>query len=57
VLLTAKEAWDFLPRVSFCLQGVYPVSGCCIGKLGESIYAVYAQHRREMRRGKVLLGL
>lgn len=53
----AKGAWGFMPRISFCLQSVYPVSGCCIGKLGASIYAVYAQHRREMRHGKVLLGV
>lgn len=44
-------------RFSFCLQGGYPVSGCGIGKLHTSIYAVYAQHRREIRHGKVLFGV
>lgn len=44
-------------RASFCLQGMYLVSGSCIGKLGTSMCAVYTQHKREMRHGKLFLGV
>lgn len=57
VVPPAKGYCASCSRVSFCLQGMYRVSGCCIGKFGASIYAVSAQYRREMRHGKVLLGL